>query len=82
MSSLLFVDKLVLFASSNNELQLLLGQFAAECVVTGMKNSTSNSEAMVLSWKRVDCPFQAGEEIQPQVEEFKYVRVLFLSEGW
>ena len=46
-----------------------------------MRISTSKSEAMVLSWKRVDCPLQVGEESLPQMEEFKYLRVLFMSEG-
>jgi len=36
---------------------------------------------MVLSWKRVECPLQVGNEILSQVEEFKYLGVLFTSEG-
>ena len=36
---------------------------------------------MVLSWKKVDCPLQVGGELLPKVEEFKYLRVLFMSEG-
>ncbi|XP_051775984.1 uncharacterized protein LOC127526050 [Erpetoichthys calabaricus] len=43
--------------------------------------STSKSETMVLSWKRVECPLRVGSEILPQVEEFKYLGVLFMSEG-
>ena len=54
--SLLFVDDVVLLASSNRDLQLSLGQFGAECEVVGMRISTSNSEALILSQKRVDCP--------------------------
>ncbi|KAL1263714.1 hypothetical protein QQF64_006453, partial [Cirrhinus molitorella] len=46
-----------------------------------MKISTSKSEAMVLDWKKVACPLQVGGEFLPQVEEFKYLRVLFTSEG-
>ena len=46
-----------------------------------MKISTSKSEAMVLSRKRVDCPLQVGGESLLQVEEFKYLGVLFMSEG-
>ena len=38
-------------------------------------------EAMVLSCKRVDCSLQVGRESLPQVEELKYLRVLFTSEG-
>ena len=29
----------------------------------------------------MECLFQVGEEILPQVEEFKYLGVLFTSEG-
>ncbi|TWW56724.1 hypothetical protein D4764_08G0007110 [Takifugu flavidus] len=46
-----------------------------------MKISTSKSEAMVLSWKKVECLLRVKEEILPQVEEFKYLGVLFTSEG-
>ncbi len=36
---------------------------------------------MVLDRKRVACPLQVGGEFLPQVEEFKYLGVLFTSEG-
>ena len=42
---------------------------------------TSKSEAMVLSRKLVDCLLRAGNESLPQVKEFKYLWVLFMSEG-
>lgn len=36
-----------------------------------------NSEFMFLHMlKRVDCPLRVGERLLPQVEEFKYLRVL------
>ncbi|KAI3373259.1 hypothetical protein L3Q82_006385 [Scortum barcoo] len=46
-----------------------------------MRISTSKSEAMVLDRKRVACPLWVGGEVLPQVEEFKYLGVLFMSEG-
>ncbi|KAK3556390.1 hypothetical protein QTP70_007992 [Hemibagrus guttatus] len=46
-----------------------------------MKVSTSKSEAMVLDQKKVACTLQVGGEVLPQVEEFKYLGVLFTSEG-
>ncbi|GAA6111505.1 uncharacterized protein LOC111191400, partial [Tachysurus ichikawai] len=52
-----------------------------ECEVVRMRISTSKSEAMVLSRKRVACPLQDSGELLPQVEEFKYLGVLFTSEG-
>ncbi|TWW56333.1 hypothetical protein D4764_08G0003200 [Takifugu flavidus] len=36
---------------------------------------------MVLSWKKVECLLWVKEEILPQVEVFKYLGVLFTSEG-
>ncbi|XDV31537.1 hypothetical protein PO909_002528 [Leuciscus waleckii] len=81
ISSLLFADDVVVLASSDQDLQHALGRFAAECEAAGMKISTSKSEAMVLSRKRVVCPLQVGGEFLPQVEEFKYLGVLFTSEG-
>ena len=81
IGSLLFADDVVLLASSGRDLQLSLERFAAECEATGMRISTSTSETMVLSWKRVECSLRVGNEILPQVEEFKYLWVLFTSEG-
>ncbi|KAK3564249.1 hypothetical protein QTP86_012027 [Hemibagrus guttatus] len=46
-----------------------------------MRVSTSKSEAMVLDRKKVACTLQVGGEFLPQVEEFKYLGVMFTSEG-
>ncbi|KAI3366680.1 hypothetical protein L3Q82_009217 [Scortum barcoo] len=77
ISSLLFADDVVLLASSSQDLQHVLERFAAECEAAGMRISTSKSEAMVLDRKRVACPLRVGGEVLPQVEEFKYLGVLF-----
>ncbi|XP_057686933.1 MLX-interacting protein isoform X2 [Corythoichthys intestinalis] len=71
----------VLLASSSSDLQLSVERFAAECEAVGMNISTSKSETMILSRKRVECPLRVGDEILPQVEEFKYLEVFFTSEG-
>ncbi|KAK3567642.1 hypothetical protein QTP86_020413, partial [Hemibagrus guttatus] len=81
ISSLIFADDVVLLASSSLDLQHALVRFAAECEAAGMRVSTSKSEAMVLNWKKVACTLQVGGELLPQVEEFKYLGVLFTSEG-
>ncbi|KAI3366764.1 hypothetical protein L3Q82_009427 [Scortum barcoo] len=65
----------------HQDLQHVLERFAAECEAAGMRISTSKSEAMVLDRKRVACPLRVGGEVLPQVEEFKYLGVLFTSEG-
>ncbi len=46
-----------------------------------MRISASKSEAMVLCWKMVDCSLWVWSELLPQAKEFKYLRVLFTSEG-
>lgn len=47
----------------------------------GMKASTSKSEAMVFSWKTVDCLLQVGSDLFPQMKKIKYFRILFMIEG-
>ncbi|KAK0146549.1 hypothetical protein N1851_014121 [Merluccius polli] len=59
---------------ADRDLQLSLDRFTAECKAAGMRISTSKSESM-------ECTLWVGDEILPQVEEFKYLRVLFTSEG-
>ncbi|KAK3544844.1 hypothetical protein QTP86_027517 [Hemibagrus guttatus] len=81
ISSLIFADDVVLLAPSSLDLQHALGRFAAECEAAGVRVSTSKSEAMVLDRKKVTCTLQVGGEVLPQVEEFKYLGVLFTSEG-
>ncbi|KAK3556392.1 hypothetical protein QTP70_007987 [Hemibagrus guttatus] len=81
ISLLIFADDVVLLASLGLDLQHALGRFAAECEAAGMRVSISKSEAMVLDRKKVACTLQVGGEVLPQVEEFKYLGVLFTSEG-
>ncbi|KAK3510626.1 hypothetical protein QTP70_011883 [Hemibagrus guttatus] len=81
ISSLIFADDVVLLAPSSLDLQHVLGHFAAECEAAGMRVSTSKLEAMVLDRKKVACTLQVEGEVLPQVEEFKYLGVLFTSEG-
>ncbi|KAK3538143.1 hypothetical protein QTP70_032395 [Hemibagrus guttatus] len=81
ISLLIFADDVVLLASSGLDLQHALSRFAAECETAGMRVSTSKSEAMVLNRKKVACTLQVGGALLSQVEEFKYLGVLFTSEG-
>ncbi|KAK3547842.1 hypothetical protein QTP86_031969 [Hemibagrus guttatus] len=77
ISSLLFADDVVLLAPSGLDLQHALGRFAAEFEVAGMRVNTSKSEAMVLDRKKVACTLQVGGELLPQVEEFKYLSLVY-----
>lgn len=45
-----------------------------------MRISTSKSKAMVLYCKKVVCTLRVGEEVLPQVKEFKHFGVLFTSD--
>lgn len=65
------------FSSSVRDLQHVLYQFEAKCEVAWMRISTSKLEAIVLRWKKYLLP--VGEEILPQVEEFRFLGVLFTS---
>uniref|UniRef100_A0A8C5CGF6 Reverse transcriptase domain-containing protein n=1 Tax=Gadus morhua TaxID=8049 RepID=A0A8C5CGF6_GADMO len=81
ISSLLFADYVVLIGSSACDLQHSLDRLAAECEAAGMRISTAKSESMTLSRKPVDCLLRVGNESLAQVKEFKYLGVLFASEG-
>ena len=72
---------MVLLASSDRDIQTSLDRFGAECKAAGMRISTSKSESMFINRKRVECTLRVGDEILPQVEEFKCLGVLFTSEG-
>jgi len=60
IGSLLFAVDVVLLASLGRDLQLSLERFTAECEAAWMRISTSKSETMVLSRKRVECPVRVG----------------------
>ncbi len=47
----------------------------------GWESASPSPSPMVHSGKKVACPLQVGGEFLPQVEEFKYLGVLFTSEG-
>lgn len=49
-----------------------------KCEARRIKICTSKSVAMVLGLKRGDCPLLVGGEPLPQVEEIKYLGVLFI----
>ncbi|KAL6482070.1 hypothetical protein MHYP_G00101500 [Metynnis hypsauchen] len=81
VASLLFADDVVLLAESHGCLQHSLERFAAECEVVGLRISTSKYESIVLARKRMACLLQVRGKDLPQVEEFKYLGVLFTSDG-
>lgn len=60
IAALLFAQDVVLLVSSNQDLQLALGQFTTECEAAGMRISTSKFKAMILDWKKGVCTLQVG----------------------
>ena len=72
---LLFADDAVLMASSAFDLQQSLDWFTAKCEAAVMRINTSNSKAMTLSRKPVNCLLREGNDFL----EFKYLWVLFTS---
>lgn len=66
-------------ASSGSDLQVTLKQFVAEA--SGMTFSTSNSETMVPSQKKVECPLKVWVKLLSQIEVFKYLGILFTTEA-
>ncbi|KAI3372280.1 hypothetical protein L3Q82_022793, partial [Scortum barcoo] len=65
------------------DLQHVLERFAAECEAAGMRISTSkfrgHGSRPGKGWRALSR--WVGGEVLPQVEEFKYLGVLFTSEG-
>lgn len=46
-----------------------------------MRISISKSVAIVLSNMAAMVPLRVGKDLMPQVSEFRYLRILFISEG-
>ena len=81
INRLLFADGLVLLASSESSLQNALNGFAAARDIATMKISVSKTEILHLSRNSVQCSMQVGGVPLKQVEKFKYLEVLFTSDG-
>ena len=81
LGKLLFADDLALLTSSQADLQSALERFAAECEANGMRISTGKTEVMVLSRRHTECTLYVNGVQLRQVEEFKYLGVMFSSDG-
>ncbi len=66
---LLFADDVDLLASLAHDLLHTLEWSAVKYEAVGMRISTSESKALVLCWKTVDCPLRLGDELLPQARE-------------
>ena len=81
ISHLLFANDLVLFGSSQEDLQASLDKFASACVEAKMIINTSKTEVMVLTRQATECHVQVCAAQLRQVNEFKYLGVMFSSDG-
>ena len=81
VARLLFADDLVILASSQADLQSALDRFAAECEASSMKISVTKSEVMVVARSPTDCVLHVSGAQLRQVQEFKYLGIVFTSDG-
>jgi hypothetical protein len=81
VSHLLFADDLAILAPSQVDLQRALDRFSLECEAASMRINTAKTETLVISRNTVECTLHvSGVQLQ-QVEKFKYLGVLFASDG-
>ncbi|VDP08230.1 unnamed protein product [Soboliphyme baturini] len=78
---LLFEDDLILPAFSEIDLQCSMEKFVVECDVTGMRVSAFKTKGSVLSRSLARWSLQINGEAVEQVEKFKYLRVVFITDG-
>ena len=78
---LIFADDMVLLGSSEGDLRNALNGFAAECCKVGMRVSVAKTETLVLSRKSSKCTLRVSGTSLRQVEKFKYLGVVFTSDG-
>lgn len=77
----IIADDVALLASWSTDLQLTLGRFTAESEAAGMKISSSKSEAVVLSLKRLDCPLWGRGRVSAPSGGVRVSQGLLRSEG-
>jgi len=80
ISRLLFVNDLVLLASSQQSPQHALHRFSATCDRVGMKISTKNTEILCLSPNPRHCMVQVSGNTVQQVQKFNYPGMVFTSD--
>ena len=81
ITNLLFADDIVLTAESEQGLQVMVSSLNKACLEAGMKINVSKSEVLVAARNPVKCAILCGTKFLEQVDEFKYLGVLFTSTG-
>ena len=80
ISWLFFTDDLVLLASSESGLLQALNSFAPACDTAGMKISSSKTGVLHFLRNPIQCSLQVGSVSLNQVEKFKSLWVMFMSD--
>ena len=78
---LLFADDLALLSSNKSDFQHALDRFSDARLDAGIKISTAKIEIMCLSRHPVLCSFQTNRVTLKQTKKFKYLGVIFSSDG-
>ncbi|CAM1314045.1 Uncharacterised protein r2_g2460 [Pycnogonum litorale] len=72
---------MVLLSTSEEGLQYALDRFDAECRDAGMKISVAKTETLLLSRRPGQCTLHVSGVPLKRVEKFKYLGVVFTSDG-
>jgi len=81
LSHLLFADDLAILTSSQADLQCALDRFSLECEAASMRINTAKTETLVISRYLDQCTLNINGIPLKQVEKFRYLGVLFASDG-
>ncbi|MGH2507006.1 MAG: reverse transcriptase domain-containing protein [Ktedonobacteraceae bacterium] len=81
VSHLLFADDLAILAPSQSDLRRALERFSLECEAASMRINVAKTETLVISRNPVQCTLHVSGVSLQQVEKFKYLGVLFSSDG-
>ena len=58
-----------------------LERFSIKCEQEGMIVNTAKTEVMVVAWEPIECSIQLGGATLRQVDQFKYLGVIFTGYG-
>ncbi len=81
IEELMFTDDLVLVAEDQIRFQEMVSNIDQQCKTYGMRISRDKTEVMVTSREPIQCDIKLDGETLRQVEQFKYLRSIFVREG-
>ena len=81
INRVVFADDLVLLAYSEKGLHHAVDRFSAACDQAGIKVNTEMAEVLCLSRNPRQCTLQVNDNTLQQVEKYKFLWVVFMSDG-